>query len=192
MLKQIGFKVAILKGVKKMHIALAFNVREEMTVDDDQPPSCSFDEPPGHTDDLYAEWDDAATIQAVADALASQHQVSLVNADLNAFETFRRLKPDLVFNIAEGLYGASREAQIPAMLEMLQIPYTGSDASLRPPNNRLTTERVPIIAVNIDVRMPIISVIANPLIGPVPNASNTTAAISVVILASAIDDSAFS
>ncbi len=110
-----------------MHIALAFNVREEMVVDDDQPPSCTPDEPPGIQDDLYAEWDDPSTIQAVADALASQHQVSLVNADLNAFETFRRLKPDLVFNIAEGLYGASREAQIPAMLEMLQIPYTGSD-----------------------------------------------------------------
>ncbi len=110
-----------------MHIALAFNVREELVVDDDQPPSPTIDEPPGHTDDRYAEWDDVATIQAVAAALASQHQVTLVNADLNAFETFRRLQPDLVFNIAEGLYGASREAQIPAMLEMLQIPYTGSD-----------------------------------------------------------------
>ena len=38
------------------------------------------------------------------------------------------LKPDIVFNIAEGANGISREAQIPALLEMLQIPYTGSDA----------------------------------------------------------------
>jgi D-alanine-D-alanine ligase len=37
------------------------------------------------------------------------------------------LKPEIVFNVAEGANGISREAQIPAMLEMLQIPYTGSD-----------------------------------------------------------------
>lgn len=109
-----------------MHIALAFNMREARS-DDDQPPSPVLDEPPGTGDDLYAEWDDPETIQAVADALALHHQVSLVNADLDAFETFRRLRPDLVFNIAEGLYGASRESQIPALLEMLRIPYTGSD-----------------------------------------------------------------
>ena len=48
------------------------------------------------------------------------------------------------------------------------------------------------IAVNIEVRMPIIKVIANPLIGPVPNANKTIAAIKVVMLASAIDDRAFS
>ena len=34
---------------------------------------------------------------------------------------------DIVFNIAEGYYGRAREAQIPALLEMLQIPYAGSD-----------------------------------------------------------------
>jgi len=33
----------------------------------------------------------------------------------------------MVFNMAEGLYGNSRESQIPAMLELLRIPYTGSD-----------------------------------------------------------------
>jgi len=33
---------------------------------------------------------------------------------------------DLVFNVAEGIYGEDRELQVPAMLEMLQIPYTGS------------------------------------------------------------------
>jgi D-alanine-D-alanine ligase len=34
---------------------------------------------------------------------------------------------DLVFNLSEGIYGQAREAQLPAMLEMLQLPYTGSD-----------------------------------------------------------------
>jgi len=89
-----------------------------------EPPS----EPPDlPSDDLLAEWDDIHTIKAVEAALASRHQVSLVEADLDAFENYRQLRPDLVFNIAEGLHGASREAQIPAMLDLLGIPYTGSD-----------------------------------------------------------------
>ncbi|MCX6174479.1 MAG: ATP-grasp domain-containing protein [Ignavibacteriales bacterium] len=55
------------------------------------------------------------------------HDVTLIEADNNAFEKFKKLRPDLVFNVAECLNGISREAQIPAMLDMLQIPYTGSD-----------------------------------------------------------------
>ncbi len=48
------------------------------------------------------------------------------------------------------------------------------------------------MAVNIDVIMPSIKVIAKPLIGPVPIPNNTIAAIRVVTFASAIDDNAFS
>ncbi|MDY0291659.1 MAG: ATP-grasp domain-containing protein [Desulfuromonadaceae bacterium] len=110
-----------------MHIALVFNLRAE-SVPNDEPPA----EPPGHSAanpnaDIYAEWDDIHTINAVAAALATRHQVTLVNADLDAFEKLRNLKPELVFNIAEGLHGASREAQMPALFEMQQLPYTGSD-----------------------------------------------------------------
>ncbi len=78
-------------------------------------------------DDLYAEWDDEETIEAVRSALAGKHQVILVEGVEDAFEKFRKFRPDIVFNIAEGLHGVSRELQIPAMLEMLRIPYTGSD-----------------------------------------------------------------
>lgn len=105
-----------------MHIALVFNLREE-SVAVDEPPS----EPPGSANDIYAEWDDIHTIKAVEAALSTRYQVSLVNADLDAFEKLRTLNPELIFNIAEGLYGASRESQMPAIFEMLQIPYTGSD-----------------------------------------------------------------
>ncbi len=77
--------------------------------------------------DLYAEWDDEETISAVHSALALKHEVMPIEGDEDAFEKFRRLRPDIVFNMAEGLYGTSREAQIPAMLDMLRIPYTGSD-----------------------------------------------------------------
>ncbi len=77
--------------------------------------------------DFYAECDDEETIEAVRSALALRHQVILVEGDEQAYENFRSRRPDMVFNIAEGLVGRSRESQIPAMLEMLQIPYTGSD-----------------------------------------------------------------
>lgn len=78
-------------------------------------------------EDTFAEWDTEETINAVRDALSINHNVTLVEADNDAFETFRELNPDIVFNIAEGFNGISREAQIPAMLEFLNIPYTGSD-----------------------------------------------------------------
>jgi len=77
--------------------------------------------------DLYAEWDDEETIAAVRSALSRKHLVIPVEGNEEAFENFRKLRPDIVFNMAEGLYGGSREAQIPAMLDMLRIPYTGSD-----------------------------------------------------------------
>lgn len=78
-------------------------------------------------DDAFAEWDTYQTILAVRDALAEEHNVTLIEANEDAFEKLRTLRPDIVFNIAEGMYGISREAQIPAMLDMLNIPYTGSD-----------------------------------------------------------------
>ena len=36
---------------------------------------------------------------------------------------------DLAFNTAEGLHGIAREAQVPALLEAFQIPFTFSDAA---------------------------------------------------------------
>ncbi len=60
-------------------------------------------------------------------AIEAHHNVTMIEANENAFNKFLETKPDIVFNIAEGFYGVSREAQIPSMLEMLNIPYTGSD-----------------------------------------------------------------
>lgn len=77
--------------------------------------------------DVYAEWDKFETIDAVHKALSLYNDVTLVEANEFAFEKLRTIRPQIVFNIAEGLNGISREAQIPAMLDMLQIPYTGSD-----------------------------------------------------------------
>jgi D-alanine-D-alanine ligase len=78
--------------------------------------------------DTYAEWDTWDTINAVKGAIELYHDVTMIEADLSAYEKFKEVKPDIAFNIAEGFNGISREAQIPAILDMLQIPYTGSDA----------------------------------------------------------------
>jgi D-alanine-D-alanine ligase len=76
---------------------------------------------------MYAEWDTMDTVNAVRDALAERFDVALIEADEEAFARLKTLRPCFVFNIAEGLYGPSRESQIPAILEMLRVPYLGSD-----------------------------------------------------------------
>ncbi|MBI4535652.1 MAG: ATP-grasp domain-containing protein [Ignavibacteriae bacterium] len=77
--------------------------------------------------DVFAEWDTMDTINAVKAAIEERYDVVLIEANERAYQRFQDVRPDFVFNMSEGLYGASREAQIPAMLEMLRIPYLGSD-----------------------------------------------------------------
>ncbi|MFH0897300.1 MAG: ATP-grasp domain-containing protein [Candidatus Bathyarchaeota archaeon] len=81
----------------------------------------------GLPEDFFAEFDDEETIDAIAYALENSGcKVTKIEADEKAYCKLVQLKPNIVFNIAEGLNGESRESQIPAMLEMLGIPYTGS------------------------------------------------------------------
>jgi len=78
-------------------------------------------------DDTFAEFDAPSTIEAIEKALLNRcDEVEVVEADENAYEKLRRGNFDFAFNIAEGVRGEAREAQIPAMLEMLGIPYSGS------------------------------------------------------------------
>jgi D-alanine-D-alanine ligase len=77
--------------------------------------------------DMFAEWDTSETVHAVRRALEERFPVEMIEADEDAYDKLRSVRPLLVFNIAEGLHGVSREAQIPAMLELLRIPYLGSD-----------------------------------------------------------------
>lgn len=79
------------------------------------------------SDDLYAEWDSASTIDAIASALAAYGDVIRLQATPDFPALLRAEKPDLVFNIAEGLYGVNREAHVPAICEFLGVPYSGSD-----------------------------------------------------------------
>ncbi|MDO8500980.1 MAG: hypothetical protein Q7S20_03965 [Gemmatimonadaceae bacterium] len=84
------------------------------------------EEPPSIADE-FAEWDSIETIDAVAAALGAIGKVIRLEATEDFPERLRRARPDIVFNIAEGRYGANREAHVPAICEFYGIPYSGSD-----------------------------------------------------------------
>jgi D-alanine-D-alanine ligase len=85
-------------------------------------------EPPGsYRPDAQAEWDAPETIAAVQSALQERHEVILVDAANDAYTDLQKTRPDIVFNMAEGVSGPCREGYIPSILEHLNIPYTASD-----------------------------------------------------------------
>lgn len=99
-----------------MHIGITYDLRQEYLS-------------AGYSEEQTAEFDRPDTIEAIAGALhALGHQSERIGhgkqlaARLAAGERW-----DLVFNIAEGLHGYSREAQVPALLEAFDVPYTFSD-----------------------------------------------------------------
>jgi len=83
----------------------------------------------GYAQEQVAEFDSPATIAAIEQALRSLGYGTerIGNGLALAGQLAAGKRWDLVFNIAEGLYGRSREAQVPAMLEMYGVPYTFSD-----------------------------------------------------------------
>jgi len=83
----------------------------------------------GYSENEVAEFDSEETINAFVEVIGSLgHKAEKIG---NAKELCKQLvsgkRWDLVFNIAEGLKGRSREAQVPAILELYNIPYTFSD-----------------------------------------------------------------
>ncbi len=116
-----------------MKIGVAFNVRPaerspEFSPTAGDPLAASRLALPG--DDGDEEFDSPETIAALAAAIRDLgHEVELLGY---GEPLLRRLldgpRPDLVWNTAEGNgAGRAREARVPAVLEMLDIPYTGSD-----------------------------------------------------------------
>lgn len=83
----------------------------------------------GFSDEATAEMDQEGTIEAIAAAIeAADHEVVLIGHAANLIDKLAAgERPDLVFNICEGVAGCSREAQVPAMLDVYSIPYTFSD-----------------------------------------------------------------
>jgi D-alanine-D-alanine ligase len=83
---------------------------------------------PDAMEDSEAEYDSPTTLQAIREAIASWgHEVVDLEATPELPSLLASTPLDLVFNIAEGLKGRNRESQVPALLELLDIPYTGSD-----------------------------------------------------------------
>jgi D-alanine-D-alanine ligase len=83
----------------------------------------------GYTELETAEFDSIETIEAIEQALCELGHIPVRIG--NARQLTERLvkgeRWDLVFNIAEGLHGMGREAQVPAILDLYRIPYTFSD-----------------------------------------------------------------
>jgi D-alanine-D-alanine ligase len=81
----------------------------------------------GMSDDQWADLDSEHTIEALIQAIQSGgHECEFLEGDFTLLDTIRIYKPDICFNICEGHFGDAREAQVPALLEMLRVPYTGS------------------------------------------------------------------
>lgn len=96
-------------------VALLYNLQHPALVEPDAPP------------DALADLDTPSTIEAVEQALLTDgHEVFPLEADHTLLDTIRDVNPDICFNMARGTGGNGREAQIPALLEMLNIPYTGA------------------------------------------------------------------
>jgi D-alanine-D-alanine ligase len=112
-------------------IGFAYNQKPAASRDAEptSPSGASGDSPaptaPG--DDVYAEWDGPETIDAVEKALSALGQVIRLEANADFPARLRAARPDIVFNIAEGLHGVNREAHVPAICEFFGIPYSGSD-----------------------------------------------------------------
>jgi D-alanine-D-alanine ligase len=114
-------------------IGFAYNQKPQPSGGDDDAasePLATDEEPPSSSaaaDDRYAEWDTPETIDAVTRALAPFGTVVRLEATAEFPERLRTERPDIVFNIAEGLTGVNREAHVPAICEFLGVPYSGSD-----------------------------------------------------------------
>lgn len=103
------------------NFARASGLRTGVAVDVQRTPSVP------RADDAYAEWDSADTIAAVERALGALGDVIRLEATADFPQRLREARPDIVFNMAEGLIGQNREAHVPAICEFYGIPYSGSD-----------------------------------------------------------------
>lgn len=82
----------------------------------------------GDPPDANAEFDHPATIDVIARSIESLgHKVVRIGNVDNLLRKINNLKVDIVFNISEGISGRNRESQVPIILEMMHIPFVGSD-----------------------------------------------------------------
>jgi D-alanine-D-alanine ligase len=95
--------------------------------------------------DYSSEHDSEETINSVICALKNKgHSVEAIDVEYPAlFSYFKKNRVDMVFNIAEGKHGRFRESEVPAVLDYLNIPYTGSETfSLALALNKALTKKI--------------------------------------------------
>jgi D-alanine-D-alanine ligase len=103
-----------------MRIGLSFDLKEAVK------DSVSSE---GQPEDALEEYDSRETVRGIAAAIEEMgHATTPLGGGREFLSNIQKEKVDLVFNIAEGLGNyRSREAQIPGILELLGVPYSGSD-----------------------------------------------------------------
>lgn len=103
------------KAVKKLKVGMTYDLREDYLKE-------------GYGLEETAEFDLPDTIEAIEQVIINcgfqPDRIGNIKALTKRLAASDRW--DLVFNIAEGLYGFGREAQIPALLDAYKIPYTFS------------------------------------------------------------------
>lgn len=149
---------------KALDVGIAFDLKVEL------------EDGSGGPVDRLEEYDSAETIDAIARAIESHgHTARKLGGGRRFIEEMLRRPPDLVFNIAEGRNATrSREAQVPAVAEMLGVPITHSDpltlalsldkalakrvvASMGVPTPRFALVEHPDQAESLDLSMPVIA-----------------------------------
>jgi D-alanine-D-alanine ligase len=98
-----------------MHVALLANLKKNAPTWE------------GMSPDRWDDLDSEETIADITRALESGgHKVTFLEGNIELAQKLPQVKPDICFNISEGHYGDARESHVPAILEMLRVPYTGS------------------------------------------------------------------
>jgi D-alanine-D-alanine ligase len=110
-------KKARLRPLSRLRVGFTYNEKRQMPGADP-------------LTDTEAEFDAPKTLEAIRNAIRKHgHEVIDFEATSDLPAKLGSADVDLVFNIAEGIRGRNRESQVPALLDMMGIPYTGSDAT---------------------------------------------------------------
>jgi D-alanine-D-alanine ligase len=81
----------------------------------------------GMAEDQWDDLDSEKTVNALVEAIRSGDNIcEFFEGNLSLIKSLPKFKPDICFNICESHFGDAREAQVPSLLEMMQLPYTGS------------------------------------------------------------------
>jgi len=100
----------------RLRVGVTYNLRKDFAHSENQPV------------DSLEEFDAEETIDAMKAVLEGEgHEVIKLGGGPGLIDRLKQTALDIVFNIAEGFQGRNREAHIPALLEFMNIPYTGSD-----------------------------------------------------------------